>query len=153
MPNVACWQVALAKRCQDQLQQIRRHSGSSGMSETFETVTPYDEAVAPMPRDGAVVSNRQVALLLSGAVGMPVPVSSAVYKNKRDVRFLAQRTDLPLRGPESARNGQLCVQTWEYRKIKISDVALIGGSDIQEPTIVNGVYHKEGLLFLQGSFA
>ena len=43
-----------------------------------------------------------------------------------------------------------CAQTWEYRKIKITDLALISGNDIQEPTINSGVYHKEGFLFLQG---
>jgi hypothetical protein len=121
---------------------VRRPSLSSDAAETIETVTPYDESQA---REVTVTAQRQVAMVLSGAVGVPVAVSSALYKDKRDVR----RTDA-LNVPEVSGGRGACAQTWEYRKIKISDLALISGIDIQEPTINSGVYHKEGFLFLQG---
>ena len=121
---------------------VRRPSLSSDAAETIETVTPYDESQA---REVTVTAQRQVAMVPSGAVGVPVAVSSALYKDKRDVR----RTDA-LNAPEVSGGRGACAQTWEYRKIKISDLALISGIDIQEPTINSGVYHKEGFLFLQG---
>ena len=65
---------------------VRRPSLSSDAAETIETVTPYDESQA---REVTVTAQRQVAMVLSGAVGVPVAVSSALYKDKRDVR----RTD------------------------------------------------------------
>ena len=74
---------------------------SSDPAETIETVTPYDESQA---REVTVTAQRQAAMVLSGAVGVPVAVSSALYKYKRDVR----RTDA-LNAPEIS-SGEVCVR-------------------------------------------